>query len=515
LTIVTLSFIVISTIDDGRGDMRLTTAQRDRAAGVLLGQACGDALGVPYEFGSARLGARAEMVGGGLGPYAPGEWSDDTQMAVCIARVASTGADLTSPDALDDVAAGFEGWYADGPADVGSQTSCVLTAARRREGSSAERLRAASRALHGRTGMTAGNGALMRTAIVGLTELDDAHRTAGAARAVAELTHADPLAGDSCILWSEYVRRAVLDGEPQWRDALRLLPKERRAFWADRLDEAACVERPGHFGRNGFTVTALQAAMSAIMSTRADTDGPEHVDAALQMAILIGGDTDTVAAIAGGLLGAMHGVSALPICWRRVVHGWPGLRAAGLVALASSTAQGGGSTERWPNVERMEYRGWRGASVPVAVPHPHDSEVLLGTMADLRRVDDLGVDAVVSLCRVGSRELAGTRVAAADHVECWLVDSDDPAENAHLEFVLDDAAEAVRLLRSEGKRVLLHCVAAQHRTPAVAVRYAVRLRHESMRAAEAVLRALLTTDPTGLLWRTACDPAAPSSAVRS
>ncbi|GAA1346192.1 hypothetical protein GCM10009647_090650 [Streptomyces sanglieri] len=70
----------------------------DRAAGVLLGAACGDALGVPYEFGMRPLpdDGRPVMAGGGLGPYKPGEYSDDTQMHVCIAAVASTGADLTS-----------------------------------------------------------------------------------------------------------------------------------------------------------------------------------------------------------------------------------------------------------------------------------------------------------------------------------------------------------------------------------------------------------------------------------
>jgi ADP-ribosylglycohydrolase len=61
----------------------LTAAQADRAAGVLLGQACGDALGVPYEFGSPpAAGEPAEMSGGGLGNFAPGEWSDDTRDAV-------------------------------------------------------------------------------------------------------------------------------------------------------------------------------------------------------------------------------------------------------------------------------------------------------------------------------------------------------------------------------------------------------------------------------------------------
>ena len=71
--------------------MKLTTLQKDRAAGVLLGQAIGDALGVPYEFGPKIAPGQAQMIGGGLGPYAPGEWSDDTQMAVCIAEVTASG----------------------------------------------------------------------------------------------------------------------------------------------------------------------------------------------------------------------------------------------------------------------------------------------------------------------------------------------------------------------------------------------------------------------------------------
>ncbi|MEJ7744534.1 MAG: hypothetical protein WKF73_19565 [Nocardioidaceae bacterium] len=50
--------------------MRLTAAQMDRALGVLLGQACGDALGVPYEFGRPPGGDElAQMRGGGLGGY--------------------------------------------------------------------------------------------------------------------------------------------------------------------------------------------------------------------------------------------------------------------------------------------------------------------------------------------------------------------------------------------------------------------------------------------------------------
>lgn len=67
--------------------LKLTTAQIDRAAGVLLGMACGDALGAGYEFGPP-LGADVEvrMAGGGSCGWAPGEWTDDTSMAIASPR---------------------------------------------------------------------------------------------------------------------------------------------------------------------------------------------------------------------------------------------------------------------------------------------------------------------------------------------------------------------------------------------------------------------------------------------
>ncbi len=164
--------------------MRLTSDQMDRACGVLLGQACGDALGVPYEFSTPPAAEElARMKGGGLGDYAPGEWSDDTQMAACIALVSSTGADLTSTEARDDIADGFLRWRSDGASDIGIQTSAVLGAAGRgREGAGA-RVAEAAAAYAARNPRSAGNGALMRTSVVGLTRLQDRDATAAAARA--------------------------------------------------------------------------------------------------------------------------------------------------------------------------------------------------------------------------------------------------------------------------------------------------------------------------------------------
>ena len=99
-------------------------ARADRIEGVLLGAACGDALGVPYEFGSAPLG-RGEvprMIGGGLGPYAPGEWSDDTQMAVVIAQVAAEHGLRDGRRARPGRRWGWLAWLRGGASDVGNQT---------------------------------------------------------------------------------------------------------------------------------------------------------------------------------------------------------------------------------------------------------------------------------------------------------------------------------------------------------------------------------------------------------
>ncbi|MGN6636551.1 MAG: ADP-ribosylglycohydrolase family protein [Oryzihumus sp.] len=476
--------------------MELTTGQCDRAAGVLLAQACGDALGVPYEFAAPPAG-EPRMVGGGLGPYAPGEWSDDTQMSLCIARVAARG-DPTSPAAQDEVAAAFEGWLHGGASDVGNQTRVVLTRAGRWDGPPARRLREAAERLHALNGHTAGNGALMRTGVVGLTRLCSRGTTAGTARAIAALTHTDPLAGDSCVLWSEAIRVAVLEGRLDLIPGLDLLPEERRGQWSAWIHEATGVE-PKTFSPNGFTVCAFQAAWAAISSTDEGDRSPLHLQRALAAAVHAGDDTDTVAAIAGALLGARYGASAVPARWRREVHGWPGMRARDLVSLGVQTARGGVAAGGWPLVTAMA----SGREPARAVPHPHDAGVLLGTLADLGRTAELGVDAVVSLCRLGTAEAPAADVQARDHLEVWLVDSNLPADNAHLDFVLDDAAAAVELLRVECKRVLLHCVHAEQRTPSVALRYAVRQGADAREAARAIQTVLPSTRGYGRLWEAA------------
>ncbi|TXJ05514.1 MAG: ADP-ribosylglycohydrolase family protein, partial [Aeromicrobium sp.] len=85
---------------------RLTTAQRDRAVGALLGSAIGDALGAGYEFTTPAPDLTPAMIGGGLGGFAPGEWTDDAGQAMAMGGVAGTAAAVSCEESLPLVAQG-------------------------------------------------------------------------------------------------------------------------------------------------------------------------------------------------------------------------------------------------------------------------------------------------------------------------------------------------------------------------------------------------------------------------
>jgi ADP-ribosylglycohydrolase len=463
---------------------RLTTAQVDRAAGVLLGTASGDALGAPFEFGPP-LGRTVPitMNGGGDFGWEPGEWTDDTSMAIAIAEVSATGADLRSEVARDQIAARWSGWGA-AAKDVGNQTRAVLDAATRAARSRAETeptardLALAADERHARIGRSGGNGSLMRTAPIALAYLDDPDALVLAAYETSAMTHHDPEAGEACALWCLAIRHAVLEGTLDVRSGLERLPEGRASGWAALLDEAE-TGQPSDFEHNGWVVQALQGAWSAVMTTvptdhdsSPSTAGPAHLRRALEAAVRGGRDTDTVAAIAGGLIGGLHGASAVPSPWRRKLHGWPGLHARDLVTLGVMTARRGHRPTSWPAGPLVDYSLYKGSDA--LARHPHDDGVWLGGI-DALMDPPAGVDAAVSLCRLGAGQVPAPGVAAGDHVELWLIDDPDPAKNPNLDFVLADAAAAVATLRAEGRTVLLHCVQAQSRTPAVAALYGARL----------------------------------------
>ena len=245
------------------------TSYNDRVEGVLLATAAGDALGAPYEFKPPR-GPELEVAMVGGGGWEPGEWTDDTSMAIAIAEVAATGVDLRDASAQDAIVQRWYEWSRVAK-DIGIQTSSVLRAAARGGVITAASARAESAKLHERGGRTGGNGALMRTAPVALAYLDDEDAMVEAARAISELTHFEPDAGDACVLWCSAIRHAVLTGELDVRVGLHHLEAGRRDTWAKRLDDAESAP-PASFPNNGWVVTALQAAWSAIATTPVPVD---------------------------------------------------------------------------------------------------------------------------------------------------------------------------------------------------------------------------------------------------
>ncbi|WP_138996769.1 ADP-ribosylglycohydrolase family protein [Rhodococcus zopfii] len=312
--------------------MRLSAQQMDRAAGVLLGMAAGDALGAGYEFTYPSAGTNIDMIGGGPFAWEPGEWTDDTAMAVAIAEVAATGVDIGCGRGLDAVAAQFVRWYDTDPKDIGNQTRSVL---RGRAGDAAT-MQAHAQAL---TGRKAGNGSLMRTAPVALAYLDDRAGCLEAAAQISALTHDDPTAEQACRLWSHAIRHAVRHGNFDGvRGYLEIEPPDVADFWRPLLDEAE-GGTPADFAHNGWVVHALQTAWWAIATTPGT--GEVHLRGALEAAVRAGGDTDTTAAIAGGLLGARWGAASIPARWCRILHGWPGHTATDLTRLAQEAVRGG------------------------------------------------------------------------------------------------------------------------------------------------------------------------------
>ncbi|MFC9335830.1 ADP-ribosylglycohydrolase family protein [Arthrobacter sp. NPDC057009] len=483
--------------------MKLNSLQKDRAAGVLVTLAAGDALGAGYEFGAPLPdGTPVSMKGGGPFGFAPAEWTDDTSMAIALAEaLVDSPSEPGSAGALTATVRAWTRWAADAK-DVGAQTRSVIAAARRlaaaygRSEADASDFTAAADDFHARTGRSAGNGSLMRTAPLALAYLDRSPSELMAqAGVISALTHADVDAQEACGLWCVAIRKAVLTGELDVRSGLDLLPAARAAVWLERI-ETAERSRPRDFARNGWAVEAFQGAWSAIHFTSASASGPTHLRAALEEAVRGGRDTDTVAAIAGGLVGAAYGFSAIPFEWWRHLHGWPGLRARDLMVLGMELGRGQGrQSDSWPRAATHDYSKW--GRTDALVRHPHDDGVWLGGVASVARVAELRIEAVVSLCRLGIDDVPS--VGIADHATFWVVDSYDPAANAHPDFVLREAAAVVERYRAEGKTVLVHCVRAESRTPTVAALYGARVAGVTpLRALEDVQRVLPGARPNPL-----------------
>lgn len=311
---------------------------RDRALGAVVGAAVGDALGASYEFlSAAEIAEQGEVemrAGAAHLEREKGEWTDDTAMSTVILQAAATHHELLSADALDSVAAGFQDWAESNPPAMGAQTKRVLGASGAR---TAEALLRDSKHLLGtRKG---GNGSLMRTAPVALPYLGEGKGgdAVEAAGAISDLTHYDLRARQACRLWTNAIRHAILVGTVQGVPAYlqNYADTEEQRFWVKQFQAAERPDVSEHVDTNGWVVDALVCAWHAIATTPGR--GSEHFQAALRKAVSLGHDTDTVASIAGALLGACWGASAIPAEWTTCLHGYPGWTVSDVERLVDGT----------------------------------------------------------------------------------------------------------------------------------------------------------------------------------
>lgn len=283
------------------------TLPRERFVGCLVGLALGDALGAPLEFMTrdaiaAAHGEVRELLGGGWLNVDPGEWTDDTQMALAIAG------SIVALGRVDpaDIAGRFVAWLHTGPKDIGNITRTALRY--HEQGLAWDAV--GPRVCREMAGRCAGNGSVMRCAPIGLFHAARPDALVRDSLVTSALTHADPLAMRSSVA----VNLALVELLAGRREGL----VERVAAAVDepRVRETL-LAAPGlareEVRSGGYVLETLGAAFWALQNHA----GFEEVVVA---AINLGDDADTVGAVAGALAGAREGVAAIPGRWLEQLH---------------------------------------------------------------------------------------------------------------------------------------------------------------------------------------------------
>jgi ADP-ribosyl-[dinitrogen reductase] hydrolase len=280
----------------------MTTA-RQRVVGGILGLALGDALGAPFEF------RRAHDIPSPIPAFElpwmgrpPGSWTDDTAMARNLwTSLIATGGILET----DDVLRRHLDWLASSPPDIGSQT---LAALRDHQRGTPD----AAKAVFDRRGpeVSAGNGSVMYCAPLGLAYAAHPDDLLGAAPALSAITHWDERCQTACVAVTFAAAALVRGDDPESavRSALERVADREGGEELDYLTGAAGIERPIDGPDQGFALFTAGVALRMAGEAKPFEGGLREV-------VALGGDTDTNASVAGALLGALHGVDALPPDW--------------------------------------------------------------------------------------------------------------------------------------------------------------------------------------------------------
>ena len=309
--------------------------RRSRYRGALLGLAAGDAVGTTVEFTSpGSFAPVTEMVGGGPFSLKPGQWTDDTSMALCLAESLIAKGGFDPRDQLER----YTRWYRDGHLsstgtcfDIGNATATAL-----------RRFARTGEPYCGSTDpRSAGNGSIMRLAPVPLAYADDPRAAIRLSGDSSRTTHAAPTTIDGCRYLGALLVGALRGATKAELLSPRYSPVP--GLWDEaplvaEIDAVAAgsfrAKEPPAIRGSGYVVASLEAALWAFART-------DSFEAGCLLAVNLGDDADTTAAVYGQLAGAFYGEDGIPARWRERLA----LRdqivdfADGLLALASTTSK--------------------------------------------------------------------------------------------------------------------------------------------------------------------------------
>ena len=284
---------------------------QERYRGAMLGLAVGDALGVPAEFKDRGTFPKiTEMIGGGPFRLNPGEWTDDTTMALCLANSLIEKNGFDAIDQMEKYWSWVENGYMSSNGrmfDIGDKTSDSLCKYRKTKNPFAG---------GNRDDTSSGNGSLMRLVPIPLFFKDGPHPLAFMDYAVhsSELTHGSMDCICSCIYFSGLIVGA-LNGvtkekllEPYYFPIEDKKPNLESDGLLDIIMGTYKNKTEDQIKSTGYVLHTLEAALWCFYTTETFEDG-------LIKAVNLGYDSDTTGAVYGQLAGAYYGVQSIPQRW--------------------------------------------------------------------------------------------------------------------------------------------------------------------------------------------------------
>jgi ADP-ribosylglycohydrolase len=286
---------------------------RGRYRGSLLGLAAGDALGTSVEFKPPGSFAPLTTIAGG-GPFhlEPGQWTDDTSMALCLAESLAECGGFDPADQLRR----YLRWWREGHLsstghcfDIGTTTSSGLL----RFEKTGEPYAPEAGAL------SAANGSIMRLAPVPLFFAADPREAIERAADSSRTTHSDPLCVDACRYMAGIIAGLLSGATKDEVLASDYCPVS--AYWDEHPLAPPIAEiAEGSFKRRqppairggGYVVESLEAALWAFWHSTTFEDG-------CLAAANLGHDADTTAAVYGQIAGAHYGEHNIPPHWRDIL----------------------------------------------------------------------------------------------------------------------------------------------------------------------------------------------------